>query len=80
MDIKTLRYFLTVAQEKNITRAAEKLFLAQPPLSRQMKLLEQELGVTLFIRGKRQIRLKRGITSNSRRKRSYIFSKRPNST
>lgn len=57
MDIKTLRYFLTVAQEKNITRAAEKLFLAQPPLSRQMKLLEQELGVTLFIRGKRQIRL-----------------------
>lgn len=57
MDIKALKYFLAVAQEQNITRAAEKLCMAQPPLSRQMKLLEEELGVTLFVRGKRQIQL-----------------------
>ena len=50
MDIRSLRYFLVTAQEKNITKAAEKLFIAQPPLSRQIKLLEEELGVTLFIR------------------------------
>lgn len=57
MDIKALKYFLAVAQERNITKAAEKLCMAQPPLSRQMKILEEELGVTLFIRGKRQIQL-----------------------
>ena len=57
MDIKALKYFLAVAQEQNITRAAEKLCMAQPPLSRQMKLLEEELGVTLFVRGNRQIQL-----------------------
>lgn len=57
MDIKTMKYFLEVAREENITRAAEKLCIAQPPLSRQMKLLEEELGVTLFVRGKRRIQL-----------------------
>lgn len=57
MDVKTLKYFLTVAREGTITRAAEKLCIAQPPLSRSMQLLEEELGVTLFIRGKRRIRL-----------------------
>ena len=49
MDVKTLKYFLTVAREGTITRAAEKLCIAQPPLSRSMQLLEEELGVTLFI-------------------------------
>ena len=39
MDVKTLRYFLAVAQEGTITRAAETLRIAQPPLSRQMQLL-----------------------------------------
>lgn len=57
MDIKALKYFLTVAQEGTITHAAEKLCMAQPPLSRQLQQLEEELGVTLFIRGKRQIQL-----------------------
>ena len=57
MDVKTLRYFLAVAQEGTITRAAETLRIAQPPLSRQMQLLEEELGVTLFVRGKRNISL-----------------------
>lgn len=57
MDIKALRYFLMVANEGTISKAADKLFIAQPPLSRQIQKLEQELGVTLFERGKRQIRL-----------------------
>ncbi len=57
MDIRSLKYFVVAAQEKNITKAAEKLFIAQPPLSRQIKLLEEELGVNLFIRGKRQLQL-----------------------
>ncbi len=57
MELRTLKYFLTIVEEGNITRAAEKLCIAQPPLSRQMKLLEEELQVKLFLRGKRQIQL-----------------------
>ena len=52
-----MRYFLAIAEEGNITRAAQKLRMAQPPLSRQMKELEEELGTPLFIRGKRKIQL-----------------------
>ncbi len=57
MDLRALTYFLTIAREGSITRAAEKLCMAQPPLSRQMKQLEAELGTTLFIRGHRHIQL-----------------------
>lgn len=57
MDIKTLNYFLTVANEGTFSGAAKKLYIAQPPLSRQIQKLEKELGVTLFIRGKRRVRL-----------------------
>ena len=57
MDLRTLHYFVTVAQELNITRAAEKLNMSQPPLSSQMRRLEEELGVTLFYRGKRRLQL-----------------------
>lgn len=57
MDLRTLRYFTVTAEELNITRAAEKLQMSQPPLSNQIKTLENELGVQLFIRGKRQLRL-----------------------
>lgn len=57
MDIKTLRYFVVVAEEKNITKAAKILMMSQPPLSNQMKHLEEELQTTLFIRGKRSLTL-----------------------
>ena len=55
MDIRILQYYLTVAREENITRAAQSLHLTQPTLSRQMMQLEEELGVQLFVRGRRSI-------------------------
>lgn len=57
MEIKQLRYFLTIAEEGQITSAARKLHIAQPPLSQQLKLLEEELGVKLVERGPRNIQL-----------------------
>lgn len=57
MELRVLRYFLAICQEKNITKAAVDLHISQPSLSRQIKDLEEELGVTLFIRGHRQIEL-----------------------
>ena len=57
MDIRVLQYFLAVAREESITKAAEALRMTQPPLSRQLKDLEEELGKQLFIRGNRKITL-----------------------
>ena len=57
MELRQLRYFITVVNEGTISLAARRLHLSQPPLSHQMKLLEEELGVTLFERGSRHIRL-----------------------
>lgn len=53
MDLRVLRYFLTVVREKSIVRAADALHVTQPTLSRQLKELEDEFGATLFVRGNR---------------------------
>ena len=57
MDIKQLVYFIAIVEEGNITRAANKLHMAQPPLSNQLKLLEDELGTKLLERGARKVKL-----------------------
>lgn len=57
MDVRVLQYFLAVAREQTISGAAEALHMTQPPLSRQLMELEEELGKQLFIRGKRKITL-----------------------
>ena len=57
MEIRVLRYFLTVAKEQSFTKAAEQLNITQPTLSRQLAALEEEIGTDLFVRGGRTITL-----------------------
>lgn len=57
MDIRQMKYFIAVADEMSFTKAAEKLFIAQPPLSRAIQNLEEELEVSLLVRNTRSIEL-----------------------
>lgn len=57
MEIRVLRYFLTVVREESITKASEVLHITQPTLSRQLAQMEEEIGVKLFDRGTRKIKL-----------------------
>ena len=57
MELRHLRYFAAVAEEQNITKAAVRLHVSQPPLSRQIRDLEEELGVALLERGAKSVKL-----------------------
>lgn len=57
MELRVLKYFLTVAREESITKAAEALYITQPTLSRQIAELEEEIGTLLFVRSNRNVTL-----------------------
>ena len=76
MELRLLRYFLTVAKEQSFTKAAEQLHITQPTLSRQMAAFEEDLGITLFIRNGKKISLTdEGILLKRRAWRSLILRK-----
>lgn len=72
MDIKQLTYFLAIVEEGSISKAAERLHMAQPPLSHQLKLLEEELKVTLIQRNTRKLQITAEGLALSQRARQML--------
>ncbi len=72
MTIRQLEYFCAVAEERSVSAASRKLHVAQPPISRQIALLEQELGVALFRRGNKGMQLTDAGTSLYQQGRAFI--------
>ncbi len=71
MEIRVLRYFLTVVREESITKAAEALHITQPTLSRRLAQLEEELGVKLFVRGQEKYPLQTAACCFAAGQRKY---------
>jgi DNA-binding transcriptional LysR family regulator len=66
MEFRQLKYFVTIAEEMQFLNASKRLFISQPALSQQIKLLETELGIDLFIKSKRQIYRKVELTEEGK--------------
>ncbi|BBM51841.1 LysR family transcriptional regulator [Leptotrichia trevisanii] len=73
MELRILKYFLMVAKEENITKAAKSLYITQPTLSRQLAQLEEELGVKLFTRSNHKILLTEDGKFLQRRAREILY-------
>ena len=77
MDIRVLKYFLAIAQEENVTKAAELLHTTQPNISRQIAELEEELGKQLFVKnGRRFVLTEEGVFLRKRAKEIVELTER----